>query len=104
MSQMTDCVVNTLKTIATPNPRPFDSDSHNSFKRLRDDTLESNPVKYRRFIGQSSVSRNKSQASTLNSDLNIVNDSSQGRRSMVVSNIAPNISIEELNKFIAAKV
>lgn len=86
MSEMTKCVTDSLKSMSnSANSYRSDLTVNSSSKRRRDEPQASNPGKFRRIASQQRTS--PSQA--VNSNFSQSNESSEKRKSIVVSNIAP---------------
>lgn len=101
MSEMTECVVNSLKSISGSNIYNNGSDHVNPLKRRREDSHESIPIALRRTYSQSLNMGNNSPTSIQTSSLN---NATVSRKSIVVSNIAPDIDIKDLSKFLVSKL
>lgn len=106
MSVMTKCVTDSFKSMSNSNMN--DMYMGNSSKRRRDEPQASNPGKFRRIVSQSSMESSSQQRvlthQGVNSDFSQRNESSEKRKSIVVSNIAPGITTDELAEFVASKL
>lgn len=97
MSEMTKCVTDSIKSLSTATGERRSTPEISS-KRRREETFQSNPRKFRRVARQSS---NISPSSTTNDGHESNLDS---RKSIVVSNIAPDITADALKKFLVSKL
>lgn len=103
MSDMTKCVSDSLKSLsAAKDGNNVDPTASISSKRRRDDAFPTNPMKFRRVTSRST--HTSSIASNAEHGYNNNNPSSTNRSSIVVSNIAPDITIETLTKFLVSKL
>lgn len=110
MSTMTNCVTKSLSSISnskTQNASPVFSglnannstNNHSSSKRRRGESSHSNPNKIRCTNNRSSQLTRSSGTSNP-----VSNNSDDTRKSIVVSNIAADMNVIELSKFLSSKL
>lgn len=104
MSDMTKMVSDSIRFLSTSNSHKNDSAIVDSTKRRRDEHHPPIPGKFRRIATQSSNHHRMSQPNAINYDGSNSHESTDKRKSIVVSNISPNISIDELINFVSSKL